>query len=1283
VLLLALLAAIALLPVQPLAEFSPPAQLVVVTDDNYPPYLFRTAEGQLQGILKDKWALWSGKTGVPVQLEGMVWAKAQGSVQAKTADVIDTLSYTEARTRLYEYSPSYATIEARVFFHLTISGINDVASMRGFTIGAKDGSACASWLAERGIEAIRWYPNSEVLVQAAGAGEVRLFCMDTPSAQYFLFKQHLADEFRQTPPLYSARLHWAVAKGRTDLRDFIQTGFERMTAEELRDIDARWIGSPLKLPIDTRYFYYLAFLVATILAAVALLILWNRTLHLRVSARTAELNGQKQVLELTITERKQQQDRIARLNRIYAMLSSINSAIVRIRKRQALLEEACRIAVEHGNFGIAWIGSFDPATLDVTPVAWAGLGAKEYLGNTKSTARGDVPQGQGAVGRAIRELRPVFSNDISTETGVGSVRRAEALRRGYRSLIVLPLIVEGAAVGNLSLFAKEINFFDDEEVKLMAELAGNISYSLEHIARQEKFEKLSRIRAVSSDINAAIVRIREPTALLEETCRIASQDGKFEMVWIGTLHPDKQEVRAVAWTGFSAETAHAVSWASISAAKGTLGEAIRTRKPTIRNDIEAELPAGKLRQEALQRGCLSTICMPLEVEGKVVALIVLFATGRGFFDEGELAHLGELASNISFALESIARQEKIERLSRIRSVLGEINVAIVRIRTKQQLFEEACRILAEAGRFPFAWLGVVDRDARQIKPVAWAGEERGFLGTMQSRRSLDETTPQGRGPAATAVLEKKAVVVNDIQNDRRILRKPEHLERNIHSQAMLPLLVADEAVGVLALHAREVGFFDEEELKLLFELAGDIAYALQTIEKQEKLDYLSYYDPLTGLPNRTLFIDRTGQQMRARGGEPLMVALVLLNLERFRYINESFGWQGGDELLKLVAQRLEIAFHGKDYLARIGADGFGVVIRGIRDAAAVVHIVEGQILGCFHEPYGLNGSDLRVAAKAGIAMFPADGSNADTLFKNAEAALKKARDSGEHYLFYAADMNARAAQALSLETRLRKAVEARQFVLHYQPKIELASDTICGLEALIRWQEPGGELVAPGAFIPLLEETGLILEVGKWALARALVDHREWTARGCKVPRIAVNVSAIQLQQKDFSDMVINVVQEQGGGPDALELEVTESLLMKDVEGSIRKLSILRGLGVHVAMDDFGTGYSSLAYIARLPINSVKIDRSFINGMANSPQDMAIVTTIIALAHSLNLRVVAEGVETESQSKLLKLLKCDEAQGYLFSKPIPALEIERLLLTLPPEAWGRGTKVGHKAQAAP
>jgi diguanylate cyclase (GGDEF)-like protein/PAS domain S-box-containing protein len=977
------------------------------------------------------------------------------------------------------------------------------------------------------------------------------------------------------------------------------------------------------------------------------------------------------------------QEKIEKLSRIRRVTSEINAAIVRSRDKQALFDEACRIAVEHGKFGIAWIGRFDPEKLEIAPVASAGLEKDAFLMHNTLVIRHDTPHRQSLIAGAIRERRAAYNNDIVIDAEVGGERRKEAIRRGYRSAIALPFMVEGAVVGSFSLFAKETNFFDDEEVGLLTELAGNISLALEHIARQEKIEKLSRIHAVSGSINAAIVRTRERHALLKEACRIVSEQGKFDLVWIGTVDQEKQGVRPVTWKGFSEETAHSVSWASVNSAKGTIGEAMLTRKASVRNDIEAQLAAGKLREEALQKGYHSSVCLPLVVDDKVTTFIVLFAAGRGFFDKDELALLDEVASNLSFALESIAGQGKIDRLSRIRSVLGGINAAIVRIRTKKELFEEACHILAEAGRFQLAWIGVVDQDTMQIKPVARAGAAPESSSNMQAPRPLDDKAPQGRGPSAEAVLEKRAVIVNDVQNDPRISRKQDHLERNINSIAVLPLLVADEAVGVLALHAREAGFFDEEEMKLLAELAGDIAFALQTIEKQEKLDYLSYFDTLTGLPNRTLFVDRAGQQMRSRAGEPLLVALILINIERFRNINESFGRNGGDELLKLVAGRLENAFNGKDYLARVGADSFGVVMRGIRDTAAVVNAIENQVLGCFREPFKVGGSELRAAAKAGIALFPADGADADTLFKNAEAALKKAQGGSERFLFYAADMNARIAHALTLENRLRKAVEAQQFVLHYQPKIDLSNDAICGLEALIRWQDPETGLVPPGSFIPLLEETGLILEVGKWALTQALLQHREWTARGCKAPRVAVNVSAIQLQQKDFADMVINVVQEGGRIPEALELEITESLLMKDVDASIRKLSLLRGLGIHIAMDDFGTGYSSLSYVARLPINSIKIDRSFINGMANSPQDMAIVTTIIALAHSLNLRVVAEGVETESQSKLLKLLKCDEAQGYLFSKPIPAPDIERLLLTLPPEAWGRGTKAGLSAKEAP
>ncbi len=786
----------------------------------------------------------------------------------------------------------------------------------------------------------------------------------------------------------------------------------------------------------------------------------------------------------------------------------------------------------------------------------------------------------------------------------------------------------------------------------------------------EKVRRLSRVRAVLSGTNAAIVRVTSPQDLFQEVCRVAVDDGLLACAWIGTLDPQSLDITPVVWAGESTKEMRGFKSTARDVppqGQGAISRAARERRAITSNNLRTEKLSGPRREAVLKLGFQSMISLPLFEADTVVGTFTLYARETGFFDADEIALLTQLAGNVSFALEHMAQQRKVERLMRIRSVLGEINAAIVRIHDKQGLFEEACRIAAKAGGFSFVWIGSYEANTKLVKPISWAGVSDDYHDIAQTPRPV---VSAAAGLVATAVLGETSVIVNDVQNDPRVARREMHLRRGTRSIAVLPLFIADQVAGVLTLHAHEPGFFDAEELALLFELASDISFALLTIEKQEKLDYLAYYDSLTGLPNRTLFMDRAGQQMRSRGDEPRMVALILINIERFRYINESFGRGGGDELLGLVARRLESAFYGKDYLARIGADGFGVVMRGIQDSTRILRIIEDQILPCFREPFTINNEELRVAAKIGVAVFPADGSDADRLYRNAEAALKKARESGERYLFYAAEMNARAAQTLTLESRLRKAVEAQEFVLHYQPKYCLNDGKICGMEALIRWQDPASGLVAPGTFIPLLEETGLILEVGKWALDKALAQHREWTARGLTVPRIAVNVSAIQLQQKNFADVVIDAVQKQGDNADALELEVTESLLMKNVQDSIRTLSILRGLGITIAMDDFGTGYSSLAYIARLPITSLKIDRSFINGMTDNAQSLGIVTTIIALAHSMNLKVVAEGVETEQQSQQLETLKCDEVQGYFFSRPVTGDQIEAMLQT----------KSGHRSQ---
>jgi diguanylate cyclase (GGDEF)-like protein/PAS domain S-box-containing protein len=789
-------------------------------------------------------------------------------------------------------------------------------------------------------------------------------------------------------------------------------------------------------------------------------------------------------IAMDITAQKLQEEKIARLNRIHAVLSGINSLIVRVRDRQELFNEACRIAVEHGGFGIAWVGMLRPETLTVVPVAWGGIDAGA-LALSENTARTDIPLGGGLVGRAIRSKRPAFSNDLTKEHSVGGERRSEAMRRGYRSVIVLPLLAADEVVGNLSLFAKEEDFFNEGEIKLLTELAGDISYAISNIALQEKLAKLSRIRAVSSTINAAIVRIRERALLLEETCRIALEQGKFELVWVASLDQERQEIRPVAWAGFSEEAAKAVSWASISAAKGTLGEAIRTRRPAVRDDIEAQLPAGKLRQEALKKGCRSTVCVPVAVDDTVVALIVLFAPG--------------------------------------------------------------------------------------------------------------------------------------------------------------------------------VGFFDEDELALLNEMTTDVSFALQSIERQEKLNYLAFYDALTGLPNRMLFCERLNQALHTAKQEGRKLALVFSDMKRLRFINESYGRQTGDALIQEIARRFRAIWPDPEHLARIAADCFAGILTDIKEAADVAHLVEGSVANAFAGQFTIESRELSVAMTAGIVISPTDGEDADTLCKNAEAALNKAKKSGDRYLFYQPAMNARVAETLSLENKLRKALDAEQFVLHYQPKIALADGSISGLEALIRWNDPETGLVPPARFIPLLEETGMILEAGQWAIRRALLDCAGWNAQGLKPPRVAVNVSAVQLRQKNFVDVVRLALQECETTPDALDLEITESLIMEDIEGNIEKLRAIRDMGVSIAIDDFGTGYSSLGYLAKLPVNALKIDRSFIVTMAESADSMSIVSTIISLAHSLNLKVIAEGVDSEAQSKFLRLLRCDEIQGYLISKPLSHGAITDLL----------------------
>jgi diguanylate cyclase (GGDEF)-like protein len=689
-----------------MAQLVPPSPLVVVTDGNYPPYLFRGSDGELRGVVRDRWELWSKATGVPVKIEAMDWMLAQQSVLDGRADVIDTLSYTEARAQRYEFGSGGGPVEARIFFHRTVGGIHDVASLRGIAVGAKAGSACGEWLRGHGVQLLRIYTDSRALVKAAAAGDLRLFCMDAPTARYLLVETGVYEEFKESPPLYTTTLDWAVQEGRGSLRDFIQRGFARVPRSELEAVEARWLGNPVRFPIPNRYWMGAAMLVALALGGAVFLLVRGRRLHRRAT-------------------------------------------------------------------------------------------------------------------------------------------------------------------------------------------------------------HLSTVDAVTAMPNRA------------------------------------------------------------------------------------------------------------------------------------------------------------------------------------------------------------------------------------------------------------------------------------------------------ALHAH---------------LAGFIA-----------------------------------------GAHDAEVVLVLACVERLKGVRDAYGSGLADRVLHEAGRRVR-AEAGASYAAFVAEDAFAVILDSLprsEDASGLAR----RLLATLQRPFEIDGQRVYCGASVGIAVHPRDAGNAGALLQNAGVALTHARQSrGDALRFFQPEMQAVAAGRLQLETELRGALEREEFALHYQPRYDASGTDLLGFEALLRWQHPQRGLLLPADFIKVLEDTGAIAAVGEWVFRQACLQVVRWESSGLQPLPVAVNISPSQFRNRGLDLTLARIIAEVGVNAGLIEIEITESSLMHDPEEAVRTLRHLKSYGLKLSLDDFGTGYSSLAYLRKFPLDALKIDRTFVRDATTNPDDSAITKAIIQLAHTLGLRVVAEGVELPEQRDLLRAWDCDEVQGYLFGKPMPAEKAAAMLL---------------------
>ena len=593
---------------------------------------------------------------------------------------------------------------------------------------------------------------------------------------------------------------------------------------------------------------------------------------------------------------------------------------------------------------------------------------------------------------------------------------------------------------------------------------------------------------------------------------------------------------------------------------------------------------------------------------------------------------------------------KIVRLSRIRAVIGGISSAMLRLSNRGELLEEACRVAATEGVFPMAWISALDPQTRDWVIVASHGKDPRSAAFIRNLAACEAWSKKDR-PSYRAAQTAISVVVNDLANDPTMgAVRDDLVGHGFCSTAALPLFVESRVVAVLILLASERDFFDAEEMGLLQWMTADLSFALEHIQKSQRLNYLAYYDVLTGLPNLQLFRDRLDQFIAAANEVSGQVCVFVIDLENFTLINDTFGRAIGDELLRQVGARFEEFLVDPYALGHVGGDTFAVACP--LDDDIIASKLRERLLDALAKPFGFRGREIDVTMQSGIAIFPADGNDGAEVFKNAELALKLAKASGERYVYHSRETNARVVERIALEKQLRVAVATQQFVLHYQPKVDMTSGEVIGAEALIRWQRPGESLVGPQVFIALAEETGLIVPMGAWVIDSVCAQQAAWIAAGISVVPIAVNLSSIQFKKGDVLQTVRDALAAHSLDGKLLELELTESAVMNDLTAAAETLRSLRKLGVGLALDDFGTGYSSLAHLRRFPFNSVKIDSSFVTNITGNAEDAAIATAIIAMAHKLNLKVVAEGVETLGQFNYLRAQGCDEMQGYLYSPAV-------------------------------
>jgi diguanylate cyclase (GGDEF)-like protein/PAS domain S-box-containing protein len=736
---------------------------------------------------------------------------------------------------------------------------------------------------------------------------------------------------------------------------------------------------------------------------------------------------------------------------------------------------------------------------------------------------------------------------------------------------------------------------------------------------EESLRRCHRALRAIRDCERVIAADGDETSLVQGICDVIAAAG-YRMAWVGMACGGEDIVpAAIAGEHQGYLDCLRSSLRQGRAGAGTIGEALRTGRPVVANSFHDDPRLMPWRDEARRRGFHSKLTLPLSDDRDTIGVLNVYALEKDAFDAEEVELLTGLAQRVTASIQLLRRR-------------SDLHEAEATLRLWQRAIEASANaIVIASARGPDYPVKYVNPAFERITGYTASDVIGGRCRTLFG----DDCGQPG--------IEELQAALRDKREGNAVLRNYRKDGTLFWSEIYLaPVRDSDGKVRHFV-----VTQYDITAMK----------------QSEAELQYQAHHDALTGLPNRTLLQDRLAQAIAYSSRYERPIWLVYVDLDRFKFVNDSLGHKAGDILLKAIAERLQAAVRQTDTVARLGGDEFVLLLPERTDGTAPLSAGAVQrILDSVAQPLYIEGHEFFPTCSIGVAVYPNDGTEADTLMRHADIAMYRAKETGRNnFQFFAATMNERTLERLRLEGELRHAIERGEFVLHYQPQVDLRSGHIVGVEALLRWKHPEFGMISPQRFIGLAEDTGLIVPIGAWVLRTACAQIKAWQCVGLGPLRVAVNLSPRQFAQQELAESIMAVLEDTRLAPCDLEIELTESLVMTDVERAIDTLRTLKSIGVLLSVDDFGTGYSSLSYLSRFPIDVLKIDRSFVQGMTTSPDDAAIVTSIISLSHSLKLHVIAEGVETREQLEHLRSHGCDEMQGYYFSKPVPAAELEQML----------------------